>query len=266
MKKVESRGIIPPEYKKGIIASCFMVFVIAACIVLTLVAVRWKKETAQPEEAGGVKWHWVTEENLPADAEILETREQFRFCRKEFRKNQMMSILPGWERYNINKVWSDEIETTSDSFIEEAPEGTLEYRTEVHYEDVKMVQYNYKRYHLTENGKDVYTYTGSAGGGEWEYLVLAYELKKGGLYDGRQTRVDEDGGIWFKAGVNNESELTENKTVTVVSSPYTVYYFRRATFSYDFFRWGNFSGWSFNKPSESDDIKIETRTVYKVET
>ena len=264
MKKVKSSAVIPPEYKKGIIASCVMTAVIAVCIVLTLFAVRWKKETAQPEVESSVKWHWVTADKVPEGAEILETGEQYRFSKKEFRKNQMMSVLDGWELYNINKVWSDEIETTSDSFIEEAPPGTLQYRTEVRYEDVKITQYNYKRYHYTENGEDVFTYTGAHGGGEWEYLVLAYELGKGGLYDGRQTRVDEEGGIWFKAGVNSESELTENKTVTVVSSPYTVYYFKRATYSYDFFRWGGFSSWSFNRPADSDDVQVETRKVYKI--
>ena len=265
MKKAKTRPIIPPEYKKGIIASCVMVAVLAAGIALTLFAVRWKQSAVSPENTGEIKWQWVSDEKAADGRKILETREQYRFRRKQYRKGQMMSVLPGWELCNINKEWSDEIETTSDSFIEEAPPGTLEYRTEVHYEDVKMTQYNYKRYHYKDGGTDVYTYTGSHGGGEWEYNILAYELKKGGVYENRQTRVDENGGIWFKAGVNSESELTQNTTVTVISTPYTVYYFKRATFSYDFFRWGSYSSWSFAKPAESDDIQIESRTVYKVE-
>ena len=234
MKKVRSRGIIPPEYKKGIIASCVMVAVLVAGIVLTLFAVRWKQSTVAPEKTDEIK-------------------------------GQMMSVLPGWEWYNTNVEWSDEIQTTSDAFINEAPPGTLEYRTETHYEDIKKIQYNYKRYHYKENGEDVYTYTDAHGGGEWEYNILAYELKKGGVYENRQTRIDENGGIWFKAGVNSESELTKNTTETVISSPYTVYFFKRATYSYDFFRWGGYSSWSFTKPVENDDIQIETRTVYKVE-
>ena len=265
MKKVRSRSIIPPEYVKGIIASCVMTAVAVAGIIATLLAVRWKKESAPPEEETRIKWHWVSDEKDIKGANVLETREQYRFRKKQFRKGQMMSELPGWELYNINKVWSDEIQTTSDAFIDEAPPGTLEYRTETHYEDVKITQYNYKRYHYREHGKDYYTFTASHGGGEWEYNVLAYELAKGGIYENRQTRVDEDGGIWFKAGVNNESDLTENTTVTVVSSPYTVYFFRRATYSYDFYRWGEDSSWSFTKPSDSDDVQYESRTVYKVE-
>ena len=264
MKKAKTRPIIPREYLKGIIASLFMIALNAVCIALTLLTVRWKRTAKPAEDVSGIKWHWVTQENLDENAEILETRGQYRFRKKEYRKNRMISVLPGWDLCNVNKIWCDDIETTSDSFIAEAPEGTLEYRTEVHYQDVKMVQHNYKRYRYEENGKTVYTYTGSHGSGEWEYNVLAYELKKGGLFDGRQTRVDEEGGIWFKAGVNNESKLTESKTVTVISSPYTVYYFRRATFSYDFFRWGDYSLWSFTKPAENDDIQIESRTVYKV--
>ena len=265
MKKVRSRGIIPPEYKKGIIASCVMVAVLVAGIVLTLLAVRWKQSTVAPEKTDEIKWQWVSDEKAVNGRKIIETREQYRFRKKQFRKGQMMSVLPGWEWYNTNVEWSDEIQTTSDAFINEAPPGTLEYRTETHYEDIKKIQYNYKRYHYKENGEDVYTYTDAHGGGEWEYNILAYELKKGGVYENRQTRIDENGGIWFKAGVNSESELTQNTTETVISSPYTVYFFKRATYSYDFFRWGGYSSWSFTKPVENDDIQIETRTVYKVE-
>ncbi len=265
VKKVRSRGFVPPEYKTGIAVSCAMVAVAAACIVLTLSAVKWKHTAAPSEPLSEVKWHWVTEEKLPPGKKILEKREQFRFRKKQFRNGRMMSVMPGWELYNVNKIWSDEIETTSDSFIAESDPETLEYRTETHYEDIKNIQYNYKRYHYREHGRDVYTFTQAHGGGQWEYNILAYELEKGGLYENRQTRVDESGGIWFKAGLNNESELTENKTVTVISSPYTVYYFRKATFSFDFFRWSNYSSWSFTKPAENENIETESRTVYKVE-
>ena len=239
------------------------VFVIAGFVLLGEKEQRQQREAEASAQSENYKW--FTRENLPDGAEVLETASQYRFRRYEYATGLSSPELNGWELYNTNTVWSEEIETTSDSFIKESDPEMIRYREVTKTEIIDKVQYNYKHYrYYNENSEKVYTYTEARGGGEWEYLVLSYELPQGKMIDDRRTRVDEDGVIWFKAGVNKEGEITENETVTQVESPYTVYYFQVASKTYDFRRWGDWSTWSFKEVKADERTETESRKVYKV--
>lgn len=218
---------------------------------------------------------WVEEKNIPNNAKITDTKTQYKYQEKEYKKNQSSSSLSGWTLYNTNTLWGEEKTSRSSISSSSTRKVWTTQESETQYKTV----YWYKRYYYknTSNGKWYSSYghttaVNNGYNGEWQYMSSETELTKrkdkNGKYitaDGHQEYLDSKGGIWFKADCNPKqgTKHTAYAVKTPYQSQYTLYHYQDAYYTYDFYRWSSWSDWSDNYISETDSRKVQTRKMYK---
>lgn len=209
-------------------------------------------------------YRWVIESKIPEGVTPVEKGLQYRSRRKMYKKGLPYSVKAGWILYNRNTVWSDEATSRSDSAIVDADPDKIKYYTTTETETVERITYAYKRFIYEENGEPMISYI-EKDEGEWEYNLSPQEYMKTREYDGRQVYNDPNTGDWFRADVTPQGKkFTQYKMVEEIEAPYTLYHFQVASYTYDFWRWSDWSTWSLVPVVEDENTQVETCVVYKI--
>lgn len=86
---------------------------------------------------------WVEEKNVPSNTRIVDTKTQYKYQEKEYKKNQSSSSLSGWTLYNTNTLWGEKKTSRSSMSSSSTRKVWTSLETETKYKTV----YWYKRYY-----------------------------------------------------------------------------------------------------------------------
>lgn len=193
----------------------------------------------------------------PPDA-IYITKQQYRSRIRDI----MESTVPekdGWSLYYVDYTnWGKWI-TNGTAFI--SNEEDREVRTIVHEAVTTTTGYSYKRYkYYNKSDGNIYltygeTWAKSHGySGSWEYKTSASKLSPYKVYDGSHQAYGKAGDFWF-----DETPIT-----SIVEPSYTEYQYRTREKIYILYRWLDWTDWGDTPVTETDNIEVETRSMYSV--
>lgn len=218
---------------------------------------------------------WVTKDQIPSGATITQTGTQYRYQDKETTTSSSSS-MSGWTQYDENTVtgdwgswssWSDWSTNSASYSYTDTKEVQCETKT----------QYRYYRYYCSKNSshgwyagancKHWMTTNGVNCSGYCYMSNLAYiwldtSFSTASSWtiateDTQVRKIAEDGVYWYYYPNNGWGHHT---TRTVYRTRYRT---RNINTTYSFYRWGDWSSWSWNEVNSSSTRNVETRTVYK---
>lgn len=207
----------------------------------------------------GKLWsEWTTEKPDEGTYSDIEERTEYRYRVKETStgntKTKEGYTYDGTYSTSVGN-WSAWQDTSISAFTNESKKREVKtqtvpasYKTTYHYYRYASQQYGGVTYNYQASGTQKYTYTSSS-------QLAYYNDYGGGTYK-----------YWYNNGNNFFPVLKSSPfTTSSVSSYKTQYSYRDTTYTYNFYRWGNWSYWSKDlSMSENDNTEIEQRTVYRI--
>ena len=209
---------------------------------------------------------WSTTKVSNTETLDTESKQQYQFRNKEYTTSGSSS-LAGWTQYDSKNnygswgSWSD----WSDTPIEET--DTREVRTQ-QVEIPGKTYYIYGAYFSDNSPKVGPGHSGycdicSAGAykGDWTYKTVTTTTRaitssynKSCAHKQISNRYRVDGKYYYYESIETEPSTYKTQYSYRTRSKDTTYYYSR---------WGNWSDWSFDKPSASSEREVEERTVYR---
>ena len=206
---------------------------------------------------------WSEDYPVGIDESLIESRTEYRYREKEHDSSSSNS-MPGWEPEGSSYTWGE--------WGDYDPEWSRTPIAENEYTQVKSewvpatyrTEYNYSRYNefnpATDGKRGWNGPTVGYWGGHYcqyyaEYGWTSSPLSVTGS-DSGYTIYGSDNGSWY----NQQTRQVE------VTAGYTRYTSRTRgkIWTYSFWRWSpEWSDWSANEVTATDDCQVETRTVYR---
>lgn len=207
----------------------------------------------------GKMWStWLTEKPDEGTYSNIEERTEYRYRVKEITtgntKTKEGYIYDGTYTTSVGN-WSNWQDSSISAFTNESKKREVKtqtvpasYKTTYHYYRYAYQQYGGVTYSYKENGTQKYNYTSSS-------QLAYYNDYGGGTYK-----------YWYNNNQNFFPVLKSSPfTTSSVSSYKTQYSYRDTTYTYNFYRWGNWSDWSKDLSiSANDNTEVEQRTVYRI--
>lgn len=193
-------------------------------------------ESFTPEQPYG-EWSEWTETKLTGDEYLeVEKKHLYRYREQEFKTSES-STMAGWTLYDSQENYSyGEWES---SYTPVSPGDSMEVFTAMEY------GYLYDVYH---DGTFLYTdWVGHLVNDGDDYTPVQIGGTVGTIYD-------------------SETGYTYTTVVTRVDTPRKYYWYRTKTLSsttYYYSRWTDWSDWGTKAVSETDTVKVETKTLYR---
>ncbi len=222
--------------------------------------------TVISEYVYGPRSEWSTERPEEIEDRDIEQKVQYN-TRVKSTKTSSNASEPGWEleRTESNWVtgswsaWSDTV------YYPTTPTTTSNYEREVRTQNTFVKkQYQYTHYFNSSTGNTSpvkYSgwtgphYCGNSNGEQW----IDFQLEKTGKTS------NADGSVIYRGYCpvcGRTTNFYHETTRDVYKTQYS-YRDRNLVYTYHYYRWGNWSGWTDTPASSDSTQEVETRTVYR---
>lgn len=200
-------------------------------------------------------WSEIEPKNPNGDL-LIEERTEYRYSDKEF-KTSNASAMAGYTLYNTTSEWGGWSGWSRNAV---GASDTRQVNTRTIPEKYKTI-WGYYRY-TNAKGTDSLPWGNKA---YFQYVDLDYQLHcygdywENGKYCGKRygDYVYDNNrylAAWWWGG---------GSVQRLVSYAYTEYQYRDLNYTYHFYKWGNWSDWSPEETTATDNRQVETRTAYR---
>ena len=209
-----------------------------------------------PAEKPPVNTDWSAEKLPELAGYTIETKTQFRSRSKET-TTSTQPTLAGWTQYDKKTEygawgpWSDWQDGNLFLFNDDETRE-IENRN---YETSRTRYYDlyYYKYWNTNYNKWYYTYSSSMGGTKYTATARADECTKYKSYDGHQAYTYNGHDLWWiERAYEQIKYASEHRERT-----------REKVTTYFYYQWGAWSDWKDGTVQPSDDLEVDTRTLYR---
>ena len=215
----------------------------------------------------GLMWSdWSTDQPDSSNPDLqIESRTEFRYRDKE-KSTGNTKTKSGWTwdgTYTTSTGnWSAWQWNSISAYTNESTKREVQTQSAVKSYN-QVTQYNYSRYKGTSGSKTRY----GPCAGTWSsvYCGTYQERGWGGQLDcyGSETS-NQYGGTFYKYNNYNDPWYNQNtRTVNGSANYATQYRYRDTNYTYNFYRWKDWTSWSTDSATATADKEVETRTTYR---